>query len=102
MSQYVLTREAKADLRAIRDYLLEKDSLRAARYVSGELVSAFRSLARTPGQGHRREDLTPHEDLRFWPVFSFLIVYRVGRRPIEMIAILHGNRDVSRWLSTRR
>ena len=75
MSRYILTPEAQDDLRGIRAYLLAEAGPRVARYVIGALVNAFRSLAKNPGQGHRREDLTSDETLLFWPVFSFLIVY---------------------------
>ena len=72
MSRYVLTADAQLDLQQIRDYVLNEGGFRAARYVVGALVTGFRSLARTPGQGHRRDDLTPRMELRFWSVFSAL------------------------------
>jgi len=51
MSRYVLTAEAQDDLRQIRDYVLDEGGFRAARYVVGSLVTGFRALAGTPGQG---------------------------------------------------
>jgi toxin ParE1/3/4 len=101
MSRYVLTPEAAADLREIRDYVLEQGSPRAARYVVGAIISACRSVALTPGQGHRRPDLTSRNELRFRSVFSYLIVYRLGKKPVHVIAILHGKRDVAALLSVR-
>ena len=101
MSRYVLTAEAQRDLRTIRDYVLEEGGFRAARYVVASIVTAFRALARTPGQGHRREDLTRRDEIRFWAVFSYLIVYRIDKRPLTVIAILHAKRDVEESLRTR-
>src|SRR5260370_1299973 len=57
MSRYVLTAEAQDDLRQIRDYVLDEGGFRGARHVVGSLVAEFRALARTPGQGHMRDDV---------------------------------------------
>jgi plasmid stabilization system protein ParE len=65
------------------------------------LITAFRALVRTPGQGHRREDLTDRPELRFWPVFSYLIDYRIDKNPLMIIAILHASRDLEQLLGER-
>src|SRR5437870_3833532 len=101
MSRYTLTAEAQQDLKIIRDYVLEEGGFRAARYVVGAIVSGFRAVTKTPGQGHRRQDLTTREELQFWAVFSYLIVYRIDYKPLTIVAILHGNRDVERLLPHR-
>jgi antitoxin ParD1/3/4 len=46
-----------------------------------------------PGQGHTRKDLTDLPVL-FWPVGSYLIVYDPEKRPLEILRVLHGARDV--------
>jgi len=102
MNPYVLTAEAQDDLRQIRDYVLNEGGFRVARHVVGSLVAEFRALARTPGQGHMRDDLTERKELRFWSVFSYLIIiYRIDKKPLNIIAILHGKRDVERLLKDR-
>jgi plasmid stabilization system protein ParE len=101
MSRYVLTTEAQNDLKQIRDYILQEGSFRASRYVVGSIVTGFRALAKMSGQGHRRDDLTQRQEVRFWPVFSYLIVYRIDRKPLIIIAILHGKRDVGKVLNER-
>lgn len=53
----------------------------------------MRKLAEFPGLGHVREDLA-EEPLRFWAVYSYLIIYRSNQRPIEIIRVLHGAQDV--------
>ena len=50
--------------------------------------------------GHRRQDLTS-ADVRFFPVYSYLIVYRPERKPLQVVSILHGNRDIERILAER-
>jgi plasmid stabilization system protein ParE len=43
--------------------------------------------------GHRRVDWTD-EAVRFWVVLSYLIVYRLDSRPLQVVRILHGARNV--------
>ena len=57
-----------------------------------ELFEAFEHLAEWPGSGHTRRDLT-QRDVRFWPVRSYLVVYR-EKAPLQIVAILHGARDI--------
>ena len=53
--------------------------------------------AKTPGIGHTREDLTDRP-LEFWNVYSYLVVYDPHTRPLTIIAVLHGARDVEKLL----
>jgi len=101
MTRYLLTKEAQEDLSGIREYLLREAGVRVTRRLLVAIVSAFHSLARNPGQGHRREDLVSREEVRFWPVFSYLVVYRIDRKPLTILAVIHGSRDVQRWLKER-
>ena len=75
-----------------RSIAREAGEERAARVVL-ELREAFRFLGGSPGAGHAREDLTEAPEVRFWPVSSSLIAYAVDRRPIGILAIVHGGRD---------
>jgi antitoxin ParD1/3/4/toxin ParE1/3/4 len=54
-------------------------------------------LAEMPLLGHLRQDLTD-EGLRFWQVYSYLIVYRPETRPLQVVRVLHASRDVRRLL----
>jgi antitoxin ParD1/3/4/toxin ParE1/3/4 len=53
-----------------------------------------------PGMGPRREDLTTYPVL-FWPVGAYLIIYRAERRPIEIVAVTQGSRDIPAFLNRR-
>jgi toxin ParE1/3/4 len=57
-------------------------------------------LAGRPGGGHWRKDLTD-EPVKFFPVYSYLIVYRPETSPLQVVAILHGRRDVEELLKDR-
>lgn len=94
MPRFILSPEAEQDLDLIKTYLLETAGMGVARHVLQELREALRFLAAQPDAGHFREDLTD-ASVRFWPVFSYLVVYDSVKRPIEIVRVLHGNRDVA-------
>jgi plasmid stabilization system protein ParE len=94
-----LTPEAVADLREIWQFI-SQDSVDAADRVLDDFYESFARLAATPGMGHKREDLT-RRDVRFWPIYSYLVIYQLSSRPLLVIAVLHGNRDVKRLLQDR-
>ncbi len=43
--------------------------------------------------GHIREDLTAQQVL-FWPVGVYTIIYRPRTTPLEIVRVLHGSRDI--------
>jgi plasmid stabilization system protein ParE len=99
MSGYVLGFDAEFDLDEIWEYIAS-DSLDAADRLTEKLFDAFEALGRTPTMGHRREDLTPYPVL-FWPVGAYLIIYRGDRRPVEIVAVTQGSRDIPSFLRLR-
>lgn len=93
MTGYLLSPEAKEDIREIRDYLVSQGGRRLARYVLQDITAAYRLLASHPEAGHLRQDLTPLP-VKFWPVFSYLIVYDPAVRPLAIVRVLHARREV--------
>ena len=98
MRRYIVSAEAKQDLADIKSYLTEEGGARVASQVLKQLKAAMEFLSNTPGAGHSREDLT-EAPLKFWPVFSYLIVYRPAPRPIGIVRVVHGSREISKLLS---
>jgi antitoxin ParD1/3/4/toxin ParE1/3/4 len=96
---FVLGVDADLDLDGIWEYIAADNVDAADRWV-GKLFDAFEALARAPGMGHKREDLTDYPVL-FWPVGSYLIVYRAERQPIEIVAVTQGSRDIPAFLRRR-
>ena len=92
MKRYSLTPAAREDLWAI-DVYIRRDSLSAATRVIREFRDAFRKLASRPEIGHTRHDLVD-EPIRFWSVYSYLIVYRSDVRPVQILRVLHGARNL--------
>lgn len=96
---YALSSDALRDLFEIWDYI-RQDSPDAADRVEAELLNKCESLARVPGQGHRRTDYT-NGPILFFPVYSYLIAYRPGTDPLQILSIVHGARDVRKLLKQR-
>nr|ANY58131.1 hypothetical protein [uncultured bacterium] len=101
MSGYRLTRRAERDLAGIWDAIAHDKSQSTANRVIEEIRQDLRTLARNPEMAVLRDDLAD-EPLRVWPIYSYLIVYRAGPRPIEIIRVVHGARDLVRLFEKRR
>ena len=99
MSKYVLSAGADADLNEIWECIAQ-DNLGAADRWIERLFDAFDALAKTPGIGHQRRDLTSLPVL-FWPVGRYLIIYRLGPNRIEIAAITQGGRDIPSFFGER-
>ncbi|HXN22373.1 MAG TPA: type II toxin-antitoxin system RelE/ParE family toxin [Candidatus Dormibacteraeota bacterium] len=98
--RFVLAPQAALDLAEIWRYIKEQTSLTIADRVESAIREKLAFLAETPGAGHSRKDLTD-EDVKFFPVYSYLIVYRTQTKPLQVAAILHGRRDVEQILKGR-
>ena len=92
MSGYVLTPTAQQDLLQIRDYYREQPGYRIARQVLTEFVEGFQFLGRNPGAGHKREDLAEARPILFWPMRDYLILYKPGTDPLQIVTIVRGSR----------
>ena len=95
-----LTPRAINDLDNIWDYIA-KDNISAANRVESAILSACNSLARHPMIGSKRSEITPLP-VRFWTVTrfpNFIVVYRPDTKPLQIVAVLYGKRDLVSLLS---
>ena len=102
MSGYVLTPLAKSDIFNIWSYIAE-DSENAADRVEQAIYGACAFLADGPLRGHTRPDLTTRS-LRFWTLNrypNYTVVYRPEATPLQIVAVLHGKRNIRRTLTQR-
>jgi plasmid stabilization system protein ParE len=101
IARYVLAPQAVLDLFEIWRYIQEHSSVTAADRVESAIRERMSILADNPGAGHHRTDLTD-QDVKFFPVYSYLIVYRPETNPLQIASILHGRRNVGEILEGRR
>lgn len=97
--KYVLSEGAELDLNAIWEYIAQ-DNIDAADGGIAKLFDALEAIARIPGMGHKREDLTAFPVL-FWPVEAYLVIYRVQSEQIQIVAVTQGARDIPSFLRRR-
>ena len=76
---------------------IASDNEDAAVRVRTAFYDAFWLLAKQPEIGHAREDLT-NRPVKFWRVYSYLVVYDPASMPLTVLAVLHGARDVQQIL----
>lgn len=96
----MLSPEAEDDIWSIWQYLALEAGLTVANRVEATILDKIAFLAKMPDIGHWRRDLTD-EPVKFFAVYSYLIVYRAETRPLQVVAILHGRRDVAELLKYR-
>ena len=102
MSAYLLTPLAKADIFYIWSYIAE-DNEEAADRVERSIYDACAFVAESPSRGHSRLDLISRP-LRFWIITrypNYAIVYRPDKTPVEIIAVIHGRRNIRSVLKKR-
>ncbi|MBZ5533814.1 MAG: type II toxin-antitoxin system RelE/ParE family toxin [Acidobacteriia bacterium] len=98
--RYVLAPEAAHDLAQIWRYIKEQSNRSIADRVEGVIRDRIVFLSENPGAGHSRKNLTDSA-VKFFPVYSYLIVYRSESKPLQVVSILHGRRELERILKDR-
>ncbi len=99
---FQLTPQATEDIDGIW-WFIARDNLEATDRVETEIIATCHRLAKHPMMGTKRQDLT-HLPVRFWTVTMFpnyVIVYRPETVPLNVIAVLHGKRDLKEVLEKR-
>lgn len=98
-SLYVVSAAAQEDLFDIWRRIA-CDSVSLADRIEREIREVFEAVGRMPSIGHIRRDITRHRVL-FFPIYSFLVVYEPDARPVRIMAVLRGKRDLRRVLADR-
>jgi plasmid stabilization system protein ParE len=102
MNAYVLTPLARADIFEIWCYIAD-DNEEIADRVERAIYDACSFLSEAPKRGHLRRDITDRK-VRFWSLThyrSYIIVYRPDTVPIQIVAVLHGKRNIRRLVNQR-
>ena len=99
MSIYALTPLAKADIFDIWSYIAD-DNEETANRVEQAIYDACAFVAEAPMRGHSRPDLTSRP-LRLWTLSrypNYTVVYRPEMSPLQVVAVMHGKRNIRRIL----
>ncbi len=101
MTGYRLTPKTRADLLVIWSHIAA-DSVDAADRVEQAIHGACAFLADAPLLGHERRDLTALP-VRLWTIpryQNYVVVYDPAAKPLRIIRILHGAREMRRELAS--
>ena len=91
MPHFQRTAEAEKDLLALWDYIAQ-DNPEAATRLLLTIDEKCARLAANPQLGPARPDIAP--EMRYFPVGSYLILYRIVTDEVEIVRVLHGARDL--------
>jgi len=99
MSEYILSDEARQEFKDIWDLIALDDVEAADRWII-KLLESLDFLARNPHAEHTRKDLTG-ENVFFWPVGAYFIIYQIQEIGILILAVTQGARDIPSYLRRR-
>ena len=88
MPKLIISPTAREDLKEIRDYIAEDNKSTALAYIK-MLHGKCKKLADSPKIG------VQYGALRKFPVGNYLIFYREQKKHIEIVRVLHANRDIN-------
>lgn len=97
--RFRFTPQARQDLKEIFGEIAE-DNPDVADRLRDELFEGLDRVARNPGIGHYHEELLDRR-YRFWSFYSWVIAYEWEVRPIAIVAIVHGARDLGVFFDLR-
>jgi len=97
LNHFQLAPAAWRDLDSIWHYIAG-DSVRHADLVEQAIFATCHAAARNPELGHRRVDIRNHE-MQFLVIAGYerySIAYIAGSKPLRIVLVVHGARDVPR------
>ena len=93
MSEPIITPAAEKDLVAISDYIAQVAGANVALDLCARLLATIQRIGLRPSAGFHRTELAD-ERHRCWLAHPYVIVYRTDLRPVHIVRVLHGARDL--------
>jgi len=91
-----VSRLAQSDVDQIHDSIARDKPGAAIRWVQ-RTRQQFKFLARHPGVGEVRDELRP--GIRSYSLGNYVILFRVVADSVEIVRVVHGQRDVNALFS---
>jgi toxin ParE1/3/4 len=102
MNRIIRRQAARQDLVEIVYHYIREGNFATARRFRNQAEATFQRLAGMPGMGARFQHEHPAlAALRYFPVSrfkNFIVFYRSVADAIEIVRVLHGDRDIDRVL----
>ncbi len=91
MPKFKLLPAAEQDLQEIWLYIAQ-DNPKAADKLLDRIEAQCELLANHPQLGPARDDIA--KGLRYYPLANHLILYRIVKKNIEIVRVVHGARNI--------
>ena len=88
----IWSESAKADLRAIHDYIAH-DSRHYAKKVAQDIREKAHSLGELPRSGRKVPELD-NEQVREFALYSYRVIYEIKAHDVFVLALVHKRRDL--------
>lgn len=96
MDYYILSQKAQEDIEAIYEFGFRNfGKEQALNYLIG-MQSHFKLLLKNPEIGKQRDEIKT--GLYSLPYASHIIFYRILKNHIRIVRVLHGSRDLKKFL----
>lgn len=92
MPKYLVSDRAKQDIGDVVRFIRRQNPDASIR-VRQALRAGIKRIGDMPGVGHVRDELGD-DSIRARLVYSYLIVYRWEARPVEVLRVTHGSRNL--------
>lgn len=96
MDKYILSKKSQEDLESIYNYGNYRFGKDVAINYLIELQNCFENLSENPEMGKKRNEIK--QGLYSFPFVSHVIFYRILKTQIRIVRILHGSRDVQKFI----
>ena len=93
---YILSEIADKDLEGIFDYTFDEFGFDQAEKYLLEIEEIFQNLIANPQIGKKRDEIK--QGLYSFPKDNHIIFYRILDNHIRIVRVLHGSRDISKYL----
>jgi len=97
MANYLLSEAAQQDIISIRNYTLKTWGKEQASKYLAQLEKRFEWLADQPALGKKRNEVK--EGYISFPEGRHVIFYRIAKKGIEVIGIVHQSEDIDSYFN---
>jgi len=97
MADYLLSDAAQQDIISIRDYTMDTWGKEQTSTYLAQLEKRFEWLANQPALGKKRDEIK--KSYISFPEGRHVIFYRMTKRGIEVIGVIHQSEDIDTYFS---
>jgi len=97
MADYLFSDAAQQDIISIRDYTMDTWGKEQTSTYLAQLEKRFEWLANQPALGKKRDEIK--KGYISFPEGRHVIFYRMAKRDIEVIGVIHQSEDIDTYFS---